>query len=111
MRGYAGLLVYREVSRDFLPSEPLPTSIYSTGMTVLPLSSALGTVTVRMPSFSFAETLLASTGRGSHTVRVKLPKTVRSVEIWLGASAAFVTAVESDVPASPRQSSILTRPC
>lgn len=56
---------------------------YSTGMVTDALSSALFTLTVRIPSRSLAETLLLSTGRGSQTVRVnvELPENERSVEI------------------------------
>lgn len=68
---------------------------HCTGTDTLPGSSALGILTVRMPSFNVAVTPVLSTCRGSQTVRVKVevPTKERSVEIWFSAGA-FTTAVD-----------------
>lgn len=65
----------------------MPSSaVYCTGISTLPGSSALGMVSVRTPSSSFADTPVLSTRLGSHTVRVKdeVPTNDLSAEIWLG---------------------------
>jgi len=61
---------------------------------MLALSSAFGIVKVRMPSFSFAATLLPSTGRGIHMVRekVELPVKNRSEEIWFEMGSVLATS-------------------
>lgn len=61
------------------------------------LSSALFTMMESTPFSNFAETLLVSTGRGSHTVLVNDTFLVngRSVEIWVAESSALVTFAAS----------------
>ena len=69
---------------------------HSTFTCTLPVSAALGTVRVRTPSDSFAETLLVSTGCGSSTVRVKLavPANVRSVVMAVWSDCGCVATEE-----------------
>lgn len=55
---------------------------HSTSIFTPPISSALGIVSVKMPSANFAFTLAASAGRGNQTVRenLELPVNDRSTE-------------------------------